>query len=311
MQKIKTVTMIFARISTVVIALFILQTQVFAAPLIEQLVTMDDGHELTLYSRSAEKPTDVILLIHGRTWSALPDFDLVTAQEDLSMMNALVKEGLAVYAVDLRGYGKTPRDKSGWNTPERAAKDTAMVLDYINARHKALKGTTVFGWSNGSLVAMLTAQKYPDKVKNLLLYGFPIDTEATFEDGPKGQMPQEKITTAEAAAEDFIIPGTISKEAVDAYVKAALAADPVRADWNRLSQWNQLDAGNIFVPTLLLQAASDPLANMDADALFFKKLATKNKQWVILSNADHAALLESARFRLYHAVLSFMQWSEL
>jgi pimeloyl-ACP methyl ester carboxylesterase len=311
MPKTKTVTVIFARISTVMIALFLLHTQVLAAPLIEQPVIMDDGHKLTLYSRSAENPTAAILLIHGRTWSALPDFDLVTTQEDLSMMKALVKEGLAVYAVDLRGYGKTPRDKSGWNTPERAAKDASMVLDYINGRHKALKGTTVFGWSNGSLVAMLTAQKYPDKVKNLLLYGFPIDTEVTFEDGPIGQMPPRKLTTAEAAAEDFIIPGTISKEAIDAYVKASLAADPVRADWNRLSQWNQLDAAKILVPTLLLQAASDPLANMDADALFFKKLASNDKQWVILSNADHAALLESARFRLYHAVVSFMQWSEL
>ena len=311
MPKKKLITVIFARFSTVVMALFILQTQVLAAPLVEQLVTMDDGHKLTLYSRSAENPTAAILLIHGRTWSALPDFDLVTAQEDLSMMNALVKEGMAVYAIDLRGYGKTPRDKSGWNTPERAAKDTSMVLDYIDSRHKALKGTTVFGWSNGSLVAMLTAQKYPDKVKNLVLYGFPIDTEMTFEDSLIGQIPYKKPTTAKAAAEDFIVPGTISKEAIDAYVKAALEADPVRADWDRLSQWNQLDAANILVPTLLLQAEFDPLANLDADALFFKKLATQDKQWVILSNADHAALLESARFRLYHAVVSFMQWSEL
>lgn len=307
----KLITVIFARFSIVLIAFFILQTQVFAAPLVEQRVTMDDGHKLTLYSRSAENPTATILLIHGRTWSALPDFDLVTAQEDLSMMNALVKEGMAVYAIDLRGYGKTPRDKSGWNTPEQAAKDTSMVLDYIDSRHKTLKGTTVFGWSNGSLVGMLTAQKYPDKVKNLVLYGFPIDTQMTFEDSLTGQIPHKKPTTAKAAAEDFIVPGTISKEAIDAYVKAALAADPVRADWNRLSQWNQLDAANILVPTLLLQAEHDPLANLDADALFFKKLATQDKQYVILSNADHAALLESARFRLYHAVVSFMQWNEL
>ncbi|MFT4789195.1 MAG: alpha-beta hydrolase superfamily lysophospholipase [Paraglaciecola sp.] len=311
MFKIKTITLLFARISTVVIALLILQPQALGAPLIEGQVTMDDGHKLTLYSRSAENPTAAILLIHGRTWSALPDFDLVTPQEDLSMMNALVKKGLAVYAVDLRGYGKTSRDSSGWNTPDRAAKDTSIVLDYINSRHTALKGTTVFGWSNGSLVAMLTAQKYPEKVKNLLLYGFPMDTETTFTDPEKDQAPPRKATTAAAAAEDFTILGTISKQAIDAYVKAAIAADPVRADWNKLSQWDQLDGANILVPTLLLQAASDPLANMDADALFFKKLATEDKQWVILSNADHAALLESARFRLYHAVVSFMQWSEL
>jgi len=78
----KLTTVIFARFSFVVIALFILQTQVRAAPLVEQRVTMDDGHKLTLYSRSAENPTAAILLIHSRTWSALPDFDLVTAKED-------------------------------------------------------------------------------------------------------------------------------------------------------------------------------------------------------------------------------------
>jgi alpha-beta hydrolase superfamily lysophospholipase len=196
MFKIKTITLLFARISTVVIALLILQPQALGAPLIEGQVTMDDGHKLTLYSRSAENPTAAILLIHGRTWSALPDFDLVTPQEDLSMMNALVKKGLAVYAFDLRGYGKTSRDSSGWNTPDRAAKDTSIVLDYINSRHTALKGTTVFGWSNGSLVAMLTAQKYPEKVKNLLLYGFPMDTETTFTDPEKDQAPPRKATTA-------------------------------------------------------------------------------------------------------------------
>ena len=135
----KLTTVNFARFFIVLIAFFILQTQVFAAPLVEQQVTMDDGHKLTLYSRSAENPTAAILLIHGRTWSALPDFDLVTAQEDLSMMNALVKEGMAVYAIDLRGYGKTPRDKSGWHTPERAVNDTSMALDYIDSRHKTLK----------------------------------------------------------------------------------------------------------------------------------------------------------------------------
>ena len=297
--------------SVILISLLVYQAPAYSARLIERQVSMDDGHQLTLYSRTADNPTAAILLIHGRTWSALPDFDLVTEQEDLSMMNALVRQGLAVYAVDLRGYGKSPRDSSGWNTPERAAKDVSIVLDDIHSRHKDLKGITVFGWSNGSLVAMLTAQKYSNKVKSLVLYGFPIDTEATIQDEAIDQQPLKKVTTAKAAAEDFIIPGTISKEAVDAYVKAALAADPIRADWNQLSQWNQLDAAKVTVPTLLLQADSDPYVKMDADALFFKKLATKDKQWVILSNADHAALLESARFRLYHAVVSFMVWSEL
>lgn len=295
--------------------LYALLLSVFTAPALAEppaqyQVQMDDGHPLTLYSRSAEKPWASILLIHGRTWSALPDFDLVTAHEDLSVMKALVDEGLAVYALDLRGYGKSPRDKTGWNTPERAAQDVAAILDFINERHKTLKGTTVLGWSNGSLVAMLTAQRYPDKVKSLVLYGFPIDTETTIAKQESPTLPPRIATSAQAAAEDFIVPGTISTEAINAYVSAALKADPVRADWRALEQWNQLDGTRLTRPTLLLQAESDTYMNLDADAELFKKIANKNKQWVMLAHADHAALLESSRFRFYHAIVSFMRWTE-
>lgn len=279
--------------------------------LVEHEVTMSDGHPLTLYSRIATEPKTSILLIHGRTWSALPDFDLISPKEDLSMMKALAKQGMAVYAIDLRGYGKSARDKSGWNTPNRSSEDIANVLDYINKQHPNLNGPSVFGWSNGSLVAMLTAQLYPEKVKTLTLYGFPLDTEYSINKDNSSKPPARKPTNAKAAAEDFIIPGTISDHAIDAYVKAAVAADPIRMDWHQLSQWNQLDASKVKVPTLLLQAERDPYVNWEADALLFRKLATKDKQWVVLSNADHAALLESARFKLYQSVVSFIEWTEL
>ncbi|TQV76799.1 lysophospholipase [Aliikangiella marina] len=280
-----------------------------AAELNEYRVTMDDEHQLVMYSRIPDNPREVILLIHGRTWSALPDFDLMAGNENLSMMQALAKQGFAVYAVDLRGYGKTPRDESGWNTPNRAAKDVAILLDDINQRHPELAGTNVFGWSYGSMVAMLTAQRYPDKVKTLILYGFPIDTTEKRDNGPNHLVPPRKKTTAQAAAEDFILPGTISKAAIDAYVSASLAADPIRMDWNQLAQWNQLDGAKVTVPTLLLQAEADPYVNWDADAVLFKRLANQNKQWVVLANADHAALLETARFRLYDAVINFVEWT--
>ena len=302
---------LLGRLFFVAILSLISLSSAFAVLPTEHSIIMDDGHKLFLYSRISENPSASILLIHGRTWSALPDFDLITPQEDLSMMNALAKQGLAVYAVDLRGYGKSARDKSGWNTPNRAAKDIANVLDYINGLHQSLEGTSVFGWSNGSKVALLTAQHYPDKVKSIILYGFPIDTELKIPIEPQNQPPLKKATTAEAAAEDFITPGTISSHAIAAYVKATLAADPIRSDWNQLNQWNQLDAEKVSVPTLLLQAESDPYMNVDADALFFKKLATQDKQWIILSNADHAALLETARFRFYNAVVNFIRWTDL
>ncbi len=87
-----------------------------------------------------------------------------------------------------------------------------------------------------------------------------------------------------------------------------MRADPVRADWNQLQQWNALDASAVSVPTLLLQAEFDPLADTDSHARVFAELANPNKQWVVLAGGDHAALLETPRQRMIAASIAFMQW---
>jgi pimeloyl-ACP methyl ester carboxylesterase len=106
------------------------------------------------------------------------------------------------------------------------------------------------------------------------------------------------------------VPGAISQHAVDTFVTAALAADPVRADWNQLHQWNALDGALLNVPVLLLQAEFDPLANTDAHARLFVKIPNANKQWVVLAGGAHAALLETPRARLIKASVDFMQWMD-
>ncbi|MDP2285237.1 MAG: alpha/beta hydrolase, partial [Pseudohongiella sp.] len=122
-----------------------------------------------------------------------------------------------------------------------------------------------------------------------------------------GEAPK-RPTTAEAAASDFIVAGAISQHAIDTFDAAALAADPVRADWNQLHEWNELDGARLTVPVLLLQAEFDPLANTDAHARLFVSIPNANKQWVVLAGGAHAALLETPRARLIKASVDFMQW---
>ena len=35
-----------------------------------------DGHPIAVWEKRAADATEAVLLVHGRTWSALPDFDL-------------------------------------------------------------------------------------------------------------------------------------------------------------------------------------------------------------------------------------------
>ena len=265
------------------------------------VVTADDGFTLTMWRKAPARPRRAVLLIHGRTWSGRPDFDLQVPGEARSFMDALVAQGYAAYALDLRGYGATPRDATGFLTPERAAADVAAALRTIGGR------PVLFGWSRGSMVAQLTSQRTPELVSALILFGYPADPDRTQPAQPDAEAPARKPTTAEAAAEDFIAPGVISKRAIAAYVQAAVAADPVRADWRHEAEWNALAPEAVHVPVLLLQAELDPLAKSDAHARLFTRLGTVDRQWVVIPKGDHAALLEDTAPRLIAAIRGFLE----
>ena len=269
-----------------------------------------DGPSIAVWEKSPASPDGTIVLIHGRTWSSLPDFDLQVPGEDLSLMDGLVAEGYSTFAIDLRGYGATPRDATGWLTPDRAVDDVRGVLEWIIERTGVVPA--LFGWSNGSMVAQLTAQRAEELVSDLILFGYPVNPDARrmaqgFGQGPGSEDPPQIPTTAEAAASDFIIPGSISQKAIDEYVRHALEADPIRVDWKGLDQWLELDPASVLVPTLLLQGEMDPLAPSSRQAAFFSRLGTADRMWVTLEGGDHAAHLETPRAAFIHAMVSFLK----
>ena len=86
------------------------------------LHTVDsDGHPMALWEKSPQNPKGTVLLLHGRTWSGVPDFDLQVPGEELSLMDGLVEEGWSTFALDQRGYGATPRDETLGRTSARRA----------------------------------------------------------------------------------------------------------------------------------------------------------------------------------------------
>jgi pimeloyl-ACP methyl ester carboxylesterase len=283
----------------------------FSAPAgaqLQRLTVTADGHPLTVWSRSAARPKGVILFLHGRTWSARPDFDLIVPGEQRSVMQAFMRRGYAVYALDARGYGGTPRDSTGWLTPQRAADDVAEVLRFLANKHPGVPKPTLVGWSYGSMVAHLTLQQRPELASAVVLFGYPW-RPATALSAPTADTvtPRRARNTAFSAASDFIVKSAISQAAIDAYVAQALAADSVRADWRRVHEWNALDAAKLTVPTLLLHGEKDPLTPAESMSATFTALGTADKQWVVLPKSDHAALIENTLPAFVAAIIGFIE----
>jgi alpha-beta hydrolase superfamily lysophospholipase len=264
-----------------------------------------DGHPMAVWEKGVENPKGIILFVHGRTWSAVPDFDLQVEGEDLSLMDGMVAEGYTSYAIDLRGYGETPRDKTEWLTPNVAAKDITNILHWISTQHKNSK-VHLFGWSMGSTSSLLATQQNSEDIASLTLFGFWKDMDLQLPENRSTIKLQKRVNTAKNAASDFIVPGSISKKAINTYVRMALESDPIRVDWKNMNEFNRIDPTLITTPTLILQGEFDPIGPTAVQVKLFTRLKTADKSWVVISGGDHAAFMETPRKHFISAFESFI-----
>lgn len=132
------------------------------------VVSAHDGHEISLWKKGPANGKPIVLL-HGRTWSARPVWDLQVREggkEEVRLtcfmkvgspprdgasylgantMDLMASRGWLVFAPDFRGLGGTQRDEEGWTTPNKCVSDVLAVLDYL-AKEGHQKPPLV-GWS--------------------------------------------------------------------------------------------------------------------------------------------------------------------
>ena len=193
------------------------------------------------------------------------------------------------------------------------------MLEWVRAREQAGSGPpgraarraaarpVLLGYSQGAMVSMLVAQRRPELIDGLVLFGYPYPGGGAAASAPPDPAtPPRQRTTAAAAGEDFISPAVTPRGVKEAYVRTATTTDSIRADWRLLSQFVELDPAKVRVPTLLLDGERDPYANAANHPQFFATLGTADRWWVVLPGVDHAAHLETQP-AFVNALLSFME----
>ena len=102
---------------------------------------------------SPEKP---LVLVHGLG---------ARATDWTPLIPALAAHGYHVYALDLLGYGDSPRPRDGDTS---LATEERITAGFLDAMH--LDRPDVAGWSMGGWIAMKLALDEPQRVRRLLLY---------------------------------------------------------------------------------------------------------------------------------------------
>jgi alpha-beta hydrolase superfamily lysophospholipase len=286
-----------------------------AQPAVRQPVKHDvvvDGHHLAVWEKKPAQPRAAIVLLHGRTWSSLPNFDLQVQGERRSFMDALAEAGLDVYAVDLRGYGSTPRDASGWLTPDRAIADVQGVVGWIQQRPPARLPVYLFGLSRGAMIAAMAAQQKPETVAGVVLlgFGFDPDVQTPAAEHPPAH-PARARNVADDAASDFITHDAYTGPTLTAFVREALRDDPVYVDWRDEHQFNAFRPAQLVAPVLLVHGDRDPQAPLAIETKLFTRFGATDKAWVVLPGADHAAHLEKSQGELVRTIVWFIRRHEV
>jgi pimeloyl-ACP methyl ester carboxylesterase len=210
------------------------------------------------------------------------------------------------YAIDLRGYGETPRYANGWLTPTQSVEDVEATLKFASARHSDLPAPILLGWSRGSKIAALTATRGNQPLSALILYAFIFNPNAPPLNGPASGQPLAVANTAEAAKWDFISPEVADPALALDFVAAALAADPTRVEVCCDVEFLGIHPEAIRVPTLLIQGARDPGIDAEAAAAFFSHLGSQERRWIIIGRGDHAAHLEDTATNVSTAMVEFI-----
>ncbi|QBD82562.1 alpha/beta hydrolase [Ktedonosporobacter rubrisoli] len=109
-----------------------------------------------------------VVLLHG---AAMDSAGFDVPLQDVSLVDALARNGSRTFAFDFRGHGRSSRVENGQAvTVETSVVDTLEVLDYVREVTGA-NCVVLVGESFGTMVAPAVAEQQPERVAGLVLLG--------------------------------------------------------------------------------------------------------------------------------------------
>jgi pimeloyl-ACP methyl ester carboxylesterase len=165
---------------------------------------------------------------------------------------------------------------------------------------------TLIGWSRGAIMAGMAAQMAPQRVSNVVLFGFAFDPTLRFVDFDESSSPLRVKNSAASAESDFIHPEITPRIVVTSFVQQALKADPILVDVKRDAEFNDFVPKRLTTPTLVLYGSADPGVLADEAGKMLAAIAAPEKQVVVLPGAGHAAQLEDTHDAWIAAIVGFI-----
>ena len=264
-------------------------------------VWADDGVELHVSRWSATRPWAVVVFLHGIASHA--GWFRETATD-------LREQGVAVYAPDRRGSGRSGGRRGHLDRYPRALDDVARVVRLAASEHR---GTPVFlaGSSWAAKLAVVYAAARPTDLSGLLLLGPGLLPRIGLSPARQLAVGVGHLVTPTARVAIPLTPELYT--ATPRYLQF-IRADPLRLltattrffwETARLDRRRDDASAGLRLPLLVLQGDDDPMMDVPATRGWFSALSVEDKTYGSYPGASHT--LDFARDRAAY-VADMLAW---
>ncbi len=250
---------------------------------------VDNGNiRLYVWEKYVENPAvkPVIVLCHGSATAGKESFDLqVPGKPSYSLMDVLAQSGFDVFALDVRGFGRSTHPDGHMTTME-ASQDLNAVVDYI-LKMRDVKKVNLLVWSWGTQYGGMFVMAQPAKVERYISYAqMHLNSPDIAKRRPRVEAFRRDayISIPEAGWKPRFYSMTPAEandpEVVDAYAKEAARVEvksPTGPQLDMVTIMPMINPRLMPVPAMIIHGQYDDVADLEGLLPFFAQLPNPTK----------------------------------
>ncbi|MEO5718818.1 MAG: bifunctional alpha/beta hydrolase/class I SAM-dependent methyltransferase [Chthoniobacterales bacterium] len=228
-------------------------------------------------------------------------------------VDSLGMEGLAIFAWDARGHGRSPGERGAARALTDVIKDVDAFVRHVAGRYEiVLENMIVLAHSLAAVTVTAWVHDYAPPIRALILATAAFEVKLYLPLAvPALRLQQKvfgsgKVTSYVRATMLTHDPAEAARYESDPLIFRQIAIN-VLLDLHETARRLLADAGAIQVPTLMLAAGRDWVVSLKAQREFFNRLSSPRKQMHVFPAMYHAIFHETDRAQVIERIRAFIE----